>query len=142
MSDASSTLPPRPDGEDHPSGKEARGSRRRRAFIAVPERIIENSGSADDTPIAPLPATEDEDLPVLTEVVSLEAEMSEDKAMHLDETQLSLLASVITHAIEQQLAHDLPALIDAALHHAGDNLRAGIATSLENALHEILSRYK
>ncbi|MEI7613556.1 MAG: hypothetical protein WCK63_11630 [Betaproteobacteria bacterium] len=142
MTDSPATLPPRREGEEHPAASPPRGSRRRRAFVAEAERFTDTTERTAAPAPSLLPAAEDVDLPVLTEVVSPEAAMSEDKTVHLDETQISLLASVITHTIEQQLAHDLPALIESALHHADDTLRAGIATSLENALHEVLSRYK
>lgn len=125
-----------PHEPSHTASGHSTVGRRRRAFVAAPSPMIDNS------PVPPPALSEDDDLPVLTEVVSVEAAVSEQKTEHLDEAQISLLASVITHAIEQQLANDLPGLLESALREASESLRAGIAVSMENALHDVLSRYK
>ena len=85
---------------------------------------------------------EDDDLPVLTEIVSAEAAVSEDKTDRFDETQVTLLASDIAHAIGQQLTDDLPALLEAALLNAGEELRAGITSTMETALRDFIARRK
>lgn len=91
---------------------------------------------------APLPAAEDDDLPVLTEVVSPEAAVAEPKTEHFDDTQVTLLASEIAHAFAEQLASDLPGLLETALLNAGKELRTGIATIMESALRDFLARRK
>ena len=93
--------------------------------------------------VAPPPQTnEDEDIPVLTEVVSVEPAPPEKKPSPLDDIQFSLLASDIAHAIGQQLANELPALLDCALHNKGEDLRASINTTMETALREFIARRK
>jgi uncharacterized protein (DUF2267 family) len=114
--------------------------RRRRSFVAAQPVRTE--------PIAEIPtlttpaSTLEDDLPVLTEVVSAEASVSEKRAERLDETQVALMASEIAHAIEQQLAVELPTLIEAVLLNAGEELRSGINSTMETALRDFLARRK
>ena len=109
--------------------------RRRRSFVA---KTASNIQSAN----APLPASDDNDLPVLTEVVSAEAAVSEVSPDRFDETQVSLLASDIAHAIGQQLTYELPTLLEATLLNAGEELRAGITSTMETALRDFIARRK
>ena len=83
---------------------------RRRTFLAT-RPAVQTGASA---PAPHLPA-EDDDLPVLTEVVSAEAAISEVKPDRVDDTQVILMASEIAHAFGEQLANDLPALLETAL---------------------------
>ena len=106
---------------------------RRRTFIATrPQRQIQE-------PPAP---PEDDDLPVLTEVVPPEAAVAEAKTERFDETQITLLASEIAHAFGEHLANDLPALLEAALLRTSKELRAGINMTMDAALREFLARRK
>ena len=107
--------------------------RRRRSFVAAP---------APQLPAVPpeLPIPEEDDLPVLTEVVSAEAAVSEGGADRIDETQIALLASEIGHAIGQQLAAELPTLLEAVLLNAGEELRSGINSTIEMALRDFIAR--
>ena len=107
---------------------------RRRTFVAT--------RPVSAPPPQPLAALEDDDLPVLTEVVSPEAAISEAKTERIDETQVTLLASEIAHAFAEQLASDLPGLLETALLNAGKELRGGIATIMESALRDFLARRK
>ena len=107
---------------------------RRRTFVAA---------RPASTPTAHPPAAhEEDDLPVLTEVVSPEAAISEAKTERIDETQVTLLASEIAHAFAEQLASDLPALLETALLNASKELRTGISTIMESALRDFLARRK
>ena len=115
-----------------PAGKPPVG-RRRRSFVAAPADAVE-------TTIAPLPANEDEDLPVLTDVVPAEITVSAPPADHFDETLLSIIASDFVHCIEQQLAIELPMLIEATLINAQNELRTGINSTLDMALRDFLAR--
>lgn len=124
----------RADALMHPEGSSPMG-RRRRNFVATP------NGKAVPAAL-PKQAYEDDDLPVLTEVVSAEAAVSEDRTDRFDETQVTLLASDIAHAIGQQLTDDLPALLEAALLNAGEELRAGITSTMETALRDFIARRK
>jgi len=109
--------------------------KRRRSFVASTAR-------KNDTASAPLPTNDDNDLPVLTEVVSAEAAVSEVSPDRFDETQVSLLASDIAHAIGQQLTYELPTLLEATLLTAGEELRARITSTMETALRDFIARRK
>jgi len=109
--------------------------KRRRSFVAKTASNIQSAS-------APLPASDDNDLPVLTEVVSAEAAVSEVSPDRFDETQVSLLASDIAHAIGQQLTYELPTLLEATLLNAGEELRAGITSTMETALRDFIARRK
>ena len=124
----------RADALMHPEGSSLVG-RRRRNFLATPTSRVAPATMAKQ-------AHEDDDLPVLTEVVSAEAAVSEDRTDRFDETQVTLLASDIAHAIGQQLTDDLPALLEAALLNAGEELRAGITSTMETALRDFIARRK
>lgn len=112
--------------------------RRRRSFVAARPRAPEIAKPAS----VPLPAIEDDDLPVLTEVVSADAAGFDERSERLDETQVSLLASDIAHAIGQQLTFDLPSLLETALLNAGEELRTGITATMESALRDFIARRK
>ena len=109
--------------------------KRRRSFVA---KTASNIGPASAAP----PESDDNDLPVLTEVVSAEVAVSEVSPDRFDETQVSLLASDIAHAIGQQLTYELPTLLEATLLNAGEELRAGITSTMETALRDFIARRK
>ena len=114
--------------------------RRRRSFVAAQPIRAE---PIPEIPTLTTPAsTLDDDLPVLTEVVSAEASVSEKRAERLDETEVALMAAEIVHAIEHQLAIELPTLIEAVLLNAGEELRSGINSTMETALRDFLARRK
>ena len=114
--------------------------RRRRSFVAAQPIRAE---PIPEIPTLTTPAsTLEDDLPVLTEVVSAEASVSEKRAERLDETEVALLAAEIAHAIEHQLAIELPTLIEAVLLNAGEELRSGINSTMETALRDFLARRK
>ena len=113
--------------------------RRRRTFVAARPRPPE---IPSDLP-CPVPQTiEDDDLPVLTEVVAADAAGFDEQSERFDELEVSLLASDIAHAIGQQLTGDLPSLLETALLNAGEELRAGITATMESALHDFIARRK
>ena len=101
---------------------------RRRTFVA--------------TRPVPQPVTEDDDLPVLTDIVLPDTVIPEPKTDRSDETQVTLLAAEIAHAFGEQLANDLPNLIEAALQRASNDLRHGISEIMESALRDFLARRK
>ena len=109
--------------------------RRRRSFVA-------GLASKAEPTVPEIVASEDDDLPVLTEIVSAEAAVSEKRSDHLDETQVAMLASDIAHAIGQQLTYELPTLLEATLLTAGEELRAGITETMETALRDFIARRK
>lgn len=126
--------------EGNPAGENSApaGGRRRRSFLATAH------ASAEQMPV-PLPAIEEEDIPVLTEVVSVETagtetEVSENRNEHFEETQIAILASDIAHAIGQQMAYELPTLLEATLLNASEELRAGITSTVDAALRDFIAR--
>ena len=113
--------------------------RRRRSFVAAPPAVqpprpIETPRVAEDDDV--------DDIPVLTEVVSAEAAVSEDSPRRDDDTQITLLASDLAYAIGQQLAYELPTLLEAVLINAGEELRIGITETMETALRDYIARRK
>lgn len=110
--------------------------RRRRSFVAAPP------ASPQATLGKPQPVAEDDDIPVLTEVVSAEAAVSEGGTNRVDETQVTLLASDLAEAIGQQLTYELPTLLEAVLINAGEELRVGITETMETALRDYIARRK
>jgi hypothetical protein len=122
--------------------------KRRRSFVAAPA----NRPQIPETALTPI---EDDDLPVLTEV--LPAAVSAEPGEHgndfkdfddfndfenFDETQASLLASDLADAIGQQLTAELPRLLEAALLNATEELRGGVEAIIETALNDFIARHK
>jgi hypothetical protein len=105
--------------------------RRRRSFVAAPTGKPASAA-------APVPEREDEDLPVLTEVVIAEAAASQDNTKHFDET----LASEMAHAIAQQMSFELPTLVEATLLSVSEELRTGINSTMEAALRDFIAQRK
>ena len=126
--------------ENHSTGGNSAPSsgRRRRSFLATA-----HAGTEQTT--VPLPLIEEEDIPVLTEVVSIETALSETQLIeghseHFEETQIAILASDIAHAINLQMAYELPTLIEATLLNASAELRAGITSTVDTALRDFIAR--
>ncbi len=112
--------------------------RRRRSFVATPPASQPAHIDIVETPRI----VEEDDIPVLTEVVSAEAAVSEESPHREDDTQITLLASDLAHAIGQQLTYELPTLLEAVLINAGEELRIGITETMEAALRDYIARRK
>ena len=110
--------------------------RRRRSFVAAPPASL--PAQIAETP----QVVEEDDIPVLTEVVSAEAAVYEGSPHRVDDTQITLLASDLAHAIGRQLAYELPTLLEAVLINAGEELRVGITETMEAALRDYIARRK
>lgn len=110
--------------------------RRRRSFVAAPPASL--PAQIVETP----QVVEEDDIPVLTEVVSAEAAVYEGSPHREDDTQITLLASDLAHAIGRQLAYELPTLLEAVLINAGEELRVGITETMEAALRDYIARRK
>ena len=109
--------------------------RRRRSFVASV------SGKTEPISAPPPPISDDEDLPVLTEVVSAEAIIPETQPEPYDEEALlAIVAADLVRTLERQLAIELPSLIGATLLHAQGELRSGINSTLDMALRDFLAR--
>ena len=116
---------------------------RRRAFIAAPAMPkLDEVVFADDfaANFVEAPVAEDEDIPVLTDVVPPEAAVSEAAPDRFDETLLSILAADLAHSIETRLGVELPSLIEATLDSFQQDLRRGIVAATEAALKDFLAR--
>lgn len=103
--------------------------KRRRSFVA-------GQPAAEQAP-AP---DEDEDLPVLTEIVAPEAALAEAPPDRLDDTQLALQAADLAQAVQQRLAAELPDLIDACLALVEREIQEGIADIVDNALKAFIAQ--
>ena len=109
--------------------------RRRRSFVASV------SGKTEPISAPPPPISDDEDLPVLTEVVSAEAIIPETQPEPYDEEALlAIVAADLVRTLERQLAIELPSLIEATLLNAQEELRSGINSTLDMALRDFLAR--
>ncbi len=128
----------RPDG--NPSSGIPRSGRRRRSFLASPR------ASEDDFPDTRPLAEEEDDLPVLTEIVPSQEDEQElapqTGPRELDEEEVAHLAADIVEAVGKQLAYELPTLLEATLLNASEELRAGIASTMDSALRDYLARRK
>ncbi|MDR1709575.1 MAG: hypothetical protein LBS70_07645 [Candidatus Accumulibacter sp.] len=114
----------------------------RRSFVA---------DRRDDTPIdaeTQPPRRAEDDIPVLTEVVPAREEPPEpppppppplDTPAAFD-ARLEDLAAQMAQAIEEQMAYELPTLIEATLLNVLEDLRSGINSTMEAALRDFLSR--
>ena len=125
--------------------------RRRRSFVAkapapvpvVSETDARAAGGQDRMAVPTSGEGEDlDDLPVLTDVVAVDDELDagDRRQERIDETQVALLAAEIALAIGEQLAADLPRLIETALDSAGEQLSRGIGATMETALQSFIAR--
>jgi hypothetical protein len=112
------------------------GGRRRRSFVAAsqPAPDTEPAVTAQQT------SDEDDDLPVLTAVVAPETTVSPPPDERFDETLLAIVVADIAHSIEQQLAIELPTLVEASLLNVMEELRAGVSATVESTLRDFLVR--
>jgi hypothetical protein len=99
--------------------------KRRRSFVATEAS-------------APAPRREEEDVPLLTEVIDL-SEGGGEAPIPL-EPLIQALAADLAHALEYRLQTDLPGLLDAAFDRLASDLRSGIAGVAESAVRDFLGR--
>lgn len=125
----------------HPEGT-GLGGRRRRSFVAAASDTVELPVHSLST--MEIDGPEDlDDLPVLTEIVTVEATIATIATPEpdpIDETLLAIIAADLIHSIENQLAIELPTLIEATLLNAQNELRTGVNSTLEMALRDFLAR--
>ncbi|MDR0577280.1 MAG: hypothetical protein LBI87_07025 [Candidatus Accumulibacter sp.] len=116
---------------------------RRRSFLANRRDEIPGAGA--------FPAeTEEDDIPVLTEIVAVGEEPPETPAAGAPEADsppppdasLEELAAQMTQAIQEQMAYELPTLIEATLLNISEELRSGITSTMEAALRDFVARRK
>jgi hypothetical protein len=129
-----------PDGNLPEASGTPRTGRRRRSFLAAHRSYTEPEKND-------LQEVEDDDLPVLTEIVPVESPVVEEPSaqaatQQIDEEQVLILATEIVQAIGKQMAYELPSLLEATLLNASEELRAGIASTMETALRDYIARRK
>ncbi len=138
---------------DGGSGKAAFPTRRRRSFLAAGRS---ESLEADTIPAALEKIAEEDDIPLLTEVVP--PDQNENPAAPADEpvpvpvpvpdlsagfdVRLEELVAQMAEAIGRQMAYELPTLIEATLLNASEELRTGITATMEAALRDFSARRK
>ena len=91
-------------------------------------------------PDIPPPAADEDDIPLLTEVVPSDEPEPEPSATFDD--RLEELATQMAEAIGRQMAYELPTLIEATLLNAEEGLRTGITATMEAALRDFIARRK
>jgi hypothetical protein len=159
-------------GDD--TGNPATSPQRRRSFLAsrqddIPEAPMPPVRTEEENPFLNLfPTTkEEEDIPLLTEVIPVENEEFETEgheapvfgeafveappvapvapvAPVVSDGNISIeeLVTRMTEAIDQQMAYELPTLVEATLLSASEDLRTGITSTMEAALRDFVARYK
>ncbi|EXI68233.1 MAG: hypothetical protein AW08_01451 [Candidatus Accumulibacter adjunctus] len=110
-----------------------RHGRRRRSFIASSADRPTVEGGA-------MAGGEDEDLPLLTEVVPPAAGAADEVPAEIAAALRSHLAGDLCHQLEQRLVNETPALIASTLDSAGEQLRRGIAAAIVAVLDDFLAQ--
>ena len=103
---------------------------KRRSFVA--------GGSAADAS-----RQDDDDLPLLTEVVDIAEVTSEQPnslSHRISEPLLDAMAGELSHAIQQRLTADFPVLLDDAVGRLSAELRRGMHQITEAAIRDYLHR--
>lgn len=77
----------------------------------------------------------DEDLPILTEVVSSETQAARGDAAHYQ-----ALTAEIVEAVKKRFSYELPTLLEAVLLNTTEELEAGITTIVETAVRELTAK--
>lgn len=108
--------------------------RKRRSFVAA------SAGTA--RPVV-VPAVDEDDIPVLTEIVDItevSGDAPETAAAPPLQPMLAALADDLSQCVADRLAADLPEILDAALEQFRSDLRRGIAGSVDSAARDFLAR--
>ena len=121
--------------------------RRRRSFLAAKRN---DNLEADTIRMATEEMAEEDDIPVLTEVVMSDQDESavpaaDEPAPDLSacvDARLEELVAQMAEAIGRQMACELPTLIEATLLNASEELRTGITATMEAALRDFSARRK
>ncbi len=109
---------------------------RRRSFIASTTPPETAAGAALPAPAA----SEDDDLPLLTEVVLPLETIPEDSAESIDARLRPGLAADLADRIARHLGNELPALLECALRQATEQVGQGIAATVETAMRDFLAQ--
>ncbi|SBT05484.1 conserved hypothetical protein [Candidatus Accumulibacter aalborgensis] len=112
---------------DRPEGR--RRMRQRRSFVA----LAAVTDTANGQRLA-RPDGDDDDVPVLTDVVLAAPAAAEEGEERIAARLRAALAAELADAVDRQIANQLPALVEAALGKAADQVRQGMAATIEMAL--------
>ncbi|MDR1162419.1 MAG: hypothetical protein LBM17_01090 [Candidatus Accumulibacter sp.] len=82
----------------------------------------------------------DEDLPILTEVVSSETQAARDARARVDAAHDQALTAEIVEAVKKRFSYELPTLLEAVLLNTTEELEAGITTIVETAVRELTAK--
>ncbi|NJA89044.1 hypothetical protein HCX48_07395 [Rhodocyclus tenuis] len=112
--------------------------------LATTANTLATSADTPSEPKTPLAVhdadyADDEDLPVLTEVVPPEASVGGMTAAALEDRLAHQLASALGQTFSAYLERELPALIEAACQNLADTVRRDVRAIGENALKEFLA---
>lgn len=116
--------------------------RKRRSYVAQGDLPRETGARAPQVEAFPA-ANEDDDVPVLTEVVDI-AEVSTDAPIRTGPTpiepMLDAIAAELVNALQQRLADELPPLLDTAFEHFSAEVRVGIRGITDTAVRDFIER--
>ncbi|MDR3299288.1 MAG: hypothetical protein LBU43_04630 [Candidatus Accumulibacter sp.] len=135
---------------------------KRRSFLATrqdqsvaAEALLIKTQETDPLPLSTpstLPVvTVEDDIPILTEIVPVEKKKRETPVIEKAPPELPTIsgnvsleefAARMSLAIEEQMAYELPTLVEAALFSVSEELRKGIASTMEVALRDFTTHYK
>ncbi|MDR1275283.1 MAG: hypothetical protein LBL72_02695 [Candidatus Accumulibacter sp.] len=89
------------------------------------------------------PLVGDEDLPILTEVVSSEtqaAQTAHDARALADAAHFQAITAEIVEAVKKRFSYELTTLLEAVLLNTTEELEAGITTIVETAVRELTAK--
>lgn len=112
---------------DRPEGR--RRMRQRRSFVA----LAAVTDTADSERLRQ-PDGDDDDVPVLTDVVLAAPAAPEEDEDRIAARLRTALAAELAEVVDRQIANQLPALVEAALAQAAEQVRQGMAAAIETAL--------
>lgn len=114
-------------GGDRPEGR--RRMRQRRSFVA----LAAVTDTADGERLR-RPDGDDDDVPVLTDVVLAAPAAPEEDEDRIAARLRTALAAELAELVDRQIASQLPALVEAALAKTADQVRQGMAATIAMAL--------
>ncbi len=112
---------------------EPRRLSRRRSFVAASEAPRQQQQGE-------LSLDQDDDLPVLTDVVTPPTPMTTDETADLGGELRDTLANDLADCVRRRLVDELPAQVDDFFRRASDELRACIATTLTDTIGDFLAQ--
>lgn len=112
-----------------------------RADMLIQRRRFVAKGSSAQQNTLNSPAPDEEEFPVLTEVVAQQI-AEEPTPLTFSKEDVEAMAKEIALAVETQVAYELPTLMEATLCKLGEELRAGISATIETAISRHLAQFE